>query len=239
MGRGSDMRRNVSIVIAVAGLSSSVSAQSLYERPQPETPQRGEEGPVATDGAPALSEVGLIVVEPPEPRTFAAEDLVTIVISERSATSRAQIFDSEKKYDLAGEVFSSIDLIKMLELRLQQGRDESDDLPRLEVGWRSKYEGDGEYERDDQVTARVTARVIEVKPNGTMLLEARTVIRTDAEEQTITLSGICRSEDVTDSNTVQSNQMFDLRLDIQNSGDVRRGAEKGWIPRIIEAVFNF
>jgi len=44
---------------------------------------------------------------------------------------------------------------------------------------------------------------------------------------------------VTFANTVMSNQMFDLRLDIQNTGDVRKDGQKGVIPRVIDTIFNF
>ena len=126
--------------------------------------------------------------------------------------------------------------------KLLEGRLESNDrenIAEIAMEFRKRYEADASYERDDAVTARVTARVVEVKPNGTLLLEARTVIATDSEEQTIVLGGICRVEDVTVSNTVMSNQMFDLRLDIQNTGDVRKDGEKGVIPKVLDAIFNF
>ena len=84
-----------------------------------------------------------------------------------------------------------------------------------------------------------TARVLEVKPNGTLLLEARRSIKTDREEALVVISGICRPDDVTVSNTVQSNQMYDMRLDVQNTGDVKNTADKGLITRILEGMFNF
>ncbi len=103
----------------------------------------------------------------------------------------------------------------------------------------AKFEGEGEYERKERVTARITARVLEVKPNGTLLIEARTSIQTDSEKQTILLAGMCRSEDVSARNTVSSSQLFDLTLNIQHEGQVKKAAEKGLIPRALEAIFNF
>jgi flagellar L-ring protein precursor FlgH len=81
--------------------------------------------------------------------------------------------------------------------------------------------------------------VIEVKPNGTLVLESKTVVRSDNEEQVITLSGICRPDDISQTNTVQSSQMFGLDLNIQNAGDIKNTANKGVIPRVLDALFNF
>ena len=248
------MRRiNDRIAVATAGAvvaacAGPAFAQSLYERPEAQAAPAPSEGGGAGGGgaaapsgeaAPALDQVSLIAVTPPEPPSFGENDLITIIISEKSKADRSHEFENDKGYLIDGQVFSSVDLMKLLELRLQQGRDESDDLPQLRLGWDQGFEAEAEYEREDEVTARVTARVVEVKPNGTLLLEARTVIKTDTEEQTITLSGYCRTEDVTAANTVQSNQMYDLNLNMQHTGDVRDGGQKGWIPRILEAVFNF
>ena len=191
---------------------------------------------------PQLSEVSLISVEPPLPPSFEPNDLITIIISERSKTDRGHTFDSKKTYEFGGEVTQWIDMLDLLELRLQQGdrgSGTSDPLAKWALAFGDKFKGDATYERDDSVTARVTARVVEVKPNGTMLLEARSVVQTDTDQTSIVLSGICRTEDVTDANTVQSNQMFDLNLDIQNPGDTRKGAAKGLIPKALELLFNF
>lgn len=191
---------------------------------------------------PQLSEVSLIAVAPPEPPSFQPNDLITIIISERSQTQRDHTFDSKKQYDLGGEVTQWIDMGMLLQARLQQGNrgdGTSDPLAKWAVSLDNKFKGDASYERDDSVTARVTARVVEVKPNGTLLLEARSTVQTDTDKTSIVLSGMCRTEDVTDANTVQSNQMFDLHLDIQNPGDTRNGAAKGLIPKMLETLFNY
>ena len=226
------------MVVACGG---TALAQVLVEQPQPAAsgPARPGELPVATDGAPSIGDVSLFAVRPPEPRAFNENDLVTIIISERTKTDRKHDFDTAKDVSLGGEVSSSIDLLKLLETRLQQGRTSDDDLPMWEAELDKEFDAKTKFKRDDTVTARVTARVVEVKPNGTLLLEARTTVRTDYEEEIITLAGVCRTEDITVANTVQSNQMFDLSLDIQHVGDIRDGSEKGVITRAMDVIFNY
>ncbi|MEM1167092.1 MAG: flagellar basal body L-ring protein FlgH [Planctomycetota bacterium] len=222
-------------LIAVAGAAVS---QTLYERPPEPSPPTAEtvrDQPVASQGPPQLSEVSLYYVEPVPPQTFAAEDLVTIIISERTEVAREQTVETDKSYSTEAAVEAIPDLIELYQLVLAQG----DNLVELGINSETTFEGEGEYERDDQLTARVTSRVVEVKPNGVLLLEARTTIRTDGELQTIILSGYCRSDDVTVLNTVQSNQMYDLNLDIQHEGELKKTTTKGAIPRILEFLFNF
>ncbi len=234
------MRRAMATAGLVAAMAGMAWGQSLFELPPASAPVRGEGGPASAPRAPGVLEVSLTAVTPPEPREFAEHDLVTIIISERSQADRTHEFESEKEVGVGGNVEATIDLLKLLEARLEQGRTQDDgSLPVWEVELAKEFEGEAEYTRDDRVTARVTAQVLEVKPNGNLLLEARTVITTDYETQTIVLTGVCRGEDVTAANTVQSNQMFDLRVDIQHEGDVREGAEKGVITKVLDFLFAY
>lgn len=225
--------------------ASVASAQSLFERRPEVAGERNDargralaDARPAADGMPSVEQVTLFAVLPPEPRAFQENDLVTIIISERTETEQSNSIDTEKKYNADGQLSEWIDYMKLLELRLEANhRSGEEPLPSFKLDLDKKFEGEGEKETSHQVTSRVTARVVEVKPNKTLLLESRTVVRTDEEEQVILLSGICRADDVTDRNTVQSNQMFDLRLDIGNTGQVRDATKKGLITKIADALF--
>jgi len=94
-------------------------------------------------------------------------------------------------------------------------------------------------DRSDRFSDRITATVIDVKPNGVLVLEAKRTVKKDDEEQNLVLSGECRREDVTQNNTVLSTQLAELTLVSKNTGQVKDSATKGWIPRILEAIFNF
>ena len=112
-------------------------------------------------------------------------------------------------------------------------------LTALSTADQQKFKGDGTYTRNDRFTAKVTATVIDVKPNGTLVIEARRTITTNGETKTIVLSGSCRREDVTNANTVLSSQLANLTLIQNTEGDLKDNASKGWITRVLEAVFSF
>lgn len=215
-------------------------AQSLFETPIAPVPERAPEGaPAATPAGPSteLRQVSLYAVEAPKPRQFQANDLITIIISERSKLDRSQKAESDKEYSNEFAVEQFIDLINLLELRIQATSEPR--LPRVSLESETSFEGEGKYTREDRLTDRITAKILEVKPNGTMVIEAKRSVQTDEEGSTVTLSGVCRSEDVTDQNTVQSNQLYDLALNVENTGDLDRSSRKGVIPRILETIFNF
>ena len=224
----------VVFVLAFVALGAPALAQSLFQD-EPEAP------PVRADGDRSAHEsiyaTSLYAIKPPDPREYHENDLITIVVSEISNIKREQTLETEKKYDNDLAMATLTTLRQFLELRsplsaVNPGKSNIADT-------KTKFDGEGEYERKERITARITARVLEVKPNGTLLLEARTTIQTDEEKQTILLAGLCRSEDVTSRNTINSSQLFNLTLNIQHEGQIKKAAEKGLIPRALEAIFNF
>ncbi|HVZ94264.1 MAG TPA: flagellar basal body L-ring protein FlgH [Phycisphaerales bacterium] len=194
-------------------------------------------GPVVAGPPPSLESVSLLSVRPPRPRQFNENDLITIIVSERNQFDRNQKLDTKKDYNNNIDVSDFLDLVNLLETRFQQSSPER--LPKIGIKSKLDFKGDAKYKREDKATARVTAKVLEVKPNNTLVLEARSLFKTDEEEQVITMSGLCRAEDVTNTNTVQSNQLYDMNLNVQNKGQVFNTNNKGLIPRILETIFNF
>ena len=81
---------------------------------------------------------------------------------------------------------------------------------------------------------RVQAEVLDVKPNNTLALQARANITMDEEIQTMTLSGICRAEDITPDNTVLSTQLYDKLVTKTHKGAVRDTTKRGFLSRLLD-----
>ncbi|MEC9373611.1 MAG: flagellar basal body L-ring protein FlgH [Planctomycetota bacterium] len=229
-------RLSMSAALCAAGaglaLAPAVSAQSLFQIPPAVAPEQANVDPAA-----ALYEMSLIAIKPPEPRQFAVNDLVTIVVRESLDVQRDHKLEAEKEYDLDTARIQWWELAKFLALNGNPA--DVSNLAEFSVGHTSDFKGDAKYERTDRITGRLTARVLDIKPNGQLLLEARSVIQTDREKQTYLLSGYCRTEDVTESNTVESNQLFDLRYEVHNEGEMADVNKKGIFPKVLETIFNF
>jgi flagellar L-ring protein precursor FlgH len=180
----------------------------------------------------------LFEVNDPEPRAFAVHDLITIVVSENSKSKSSADAKADKHYSMAAEVgaFMSMDPTSW------DGGDVNLDgtsLPAFDVSGGKGFKGKGTSARTDDFTARVTAEVIEVRPNGLLVLEARREIVNDGESQVILLSGICRPEDVSASNSVLSQFIADAVIKKLTTGQLHDTAEKGIIARILDSIFAF
>jgi flagellar L-ring protein precursor FlgH len=184
-------------------------------------------------------QTSFLAVQVPEPRRFAQNDLVTIVISERIEDSADSSLDTEKKSDWKGEIkdFPSIDLRQLLQAQLK-GTPLANP-PKVDVGLEKSFEGDGKHRNRNTLTARMTARIIDVKPNGLLAVEARKHLRIDREELTIVLTGVLRPEDVNADNTVLSSQLADVRIAKELKGELRDVKDRGLIGKFFAILLDF
>ena len=183
----------------------------------------------ASPGMTELQSVSMFAVTPAEPRLFHVHDLVQIIVRESSVAASFQGLETEKEYALAGGVESFPGVNGQNPLYYTE----------FDVVGDKEFDGEGEYVREDELVTRLSAEIIEIRPNGSLALEARTRIRTDDEEWYTQLTGICRPEDITAANTILSNQIFDLQVEKRHKGDVPKAASKGILAQALDAIFAF
>jgi len=221
----------VSLALSLAIVLSFVAPASgqLNRLPNP--------APTTDDPAEPLYAYSLFAVRPPEPRTYQRHDLITIIINESSTQESEQTLSTSKEISGSGSLGATLSLDELLELRLRNSS--VSDLELLRYAAEREFEGDGEYERSDLFIDRIQATVIDVKPNGVLVLEAKRFTASDEETKTLIISGNCRSEDITEQNTIQSNQLANLRLVVQHEGNVREANRKGPLTRLLEWMLPF
>ncbi len=188
-----------------------------------------------------LQQISLFAVPVPTPKVLRKHDLVTIIVSEQSEFSSEGTTDLKKQEAIDAKLEN---FIKLNMASLGSGIHLSGDgigAQPLEIkgGVDSNFKGEGTVERSDTFTGRITGEVLDVKPNGTLVIQARKRIKTDEEEQMFQLTGTCRAEDVTPDNTVLSTQVYDLELTKTHKGAVRDWTKRGWIPRLLDALNPF
>lgn len=102
-----------------------------------------------------------------------------------------------------------------------------------------KYEGKGSTQRQSAVRSRITARVVEVLPNGDLRIEASKLVKINKEDETLSLSGIVRQRDVSADNDIPSSLVGDLKLALNGKGVASADNQPGWLFRLIDKVSPF
>jgi flagellar L-ring protein precursor FlgH len=87
------------------------------------------------------------------------------------------------------------------------------------------------------MTATVTGRVIEVLPNGDMVVEGVREIQVNNDRQIVVLTGVIRPTDVLPGNVVSSASVGQLRIQCIGKGLIKDSLSPGWVIRFLNKIF--
>ncbi|MEM6655106.1 MAG: flagellar basal body L-ring protein FlgH, partial [Planctomycetota bacterium] len=90
---------------------------------------------------------------------------------------------------------------------------------------------EGDLELNDSLTFRIAAKVVDIYPNGNLVIEAHRDIRVNDEVWRTSLSGIVPRQAILPDRTVRSDAIADLRIDKYELGTVRNSYSPGWLNR--------
>ena len=85
----------------------------------------------------------------------------------------------------------------------------------------------------------MTAQVVDVLPNGNLIIEGNREVRVNAENQMITLTGMVRPRDITADNVIQSTYIADARIAYSGTGVLNDRQRPGWFTRVMDKVWPF
>lgn len=171
-----------------------------------------------------------ILGPPKKVKAFRVGDLVTVIVREQRDFEAEADLETKKNISLTAQINEFIKLTKggIGATGFGRGR------PAIDLSLQSKLKNEGDAERTDTLTMRLTARVIDIKPNGVLVLEGRASIQHDSEVSILTVTGKCRKEDVTADNTVLSTQLADKSITVDNQGALRDVTKRGWFFRMMD-----
>jgi flagellar L-ring protein precursor FlgH len=111
--------------------------------------------------------------------------------------------------------------------------------PSIASSVSSDFKGSGDTNREGELIATITAKVIEVMPNGNLVLEARKELTINSETQILVLAGMARPDDIASDNTILSSKIADARVYYVGDGVLQEKQSPGWMARTLDAVWPF
>ena len=246
--------RTASIVMLIAASTAAAQTARTGSVPRGFTPNEPPAAPTRTtqavmqsnggslmqasdDSASVASAYTLYGVPEPQAKVLKKHDLVNIVVQEVSQYASTGTADLQRAADFDAKVDQFIALnLKSLSLH---GTGQATNPVEAKFEASRDFKGTGNVDRSDTFTIRLEAEVIDVKPNGTMVIQARKHIKTDEEDTNVILTGTCRVQDVDTTNSVLSTDLHDLDLVKQTKGAVRDATKRGLIHRLLDFVNPF
>lgn len=150
-------------------------------------------------------------------------DILTILISETSvATYGANTKASKDDGTIIDKAFGPI--ISRL-------------ISAASDGVTSKVDGKGETNQTGKMSAKVTAVVKQVLPNGTMVIEGAKSLTLNKEVQNFRITGIVRREDILPNNTVRSENIAEAIIAMNGKGMIADRQRRGILTRLLDWLF--
>jgi flagellar L-ring protein precursor FlgH len=166
---------------------------------------------------------------PPVPaRTLRINDLVSIRVEEiqqslalgNTTSRKTQNFDAVLQ-----------DWIRLVGIDTIKPAPQSNGDPRVRFAENEVYRGDSTMRTNESLTFNIEAMIVDILPNGNLVLEASNEIEINDNRFKAKLTGICRAQDITADNTILSRNIYGKKIWKEDDGHVRDGYSRGWLTR--------
>jgi flagellar L-ring protein precursor FlgH len=201
------------ILLALLGMAGGAWAQSLLN-----------DGPSVV----VASATGLSPYDPPRRLSFKKHDHLQILVSERTrALTSAQLqADHRSRFEL--------DMLNWSRLAGNSGSlptltpAHASGLPVANTEARYRMDNTGHTGRQLDLTLNITAEVIDVRPNGTLVVQAMKRHKINDDDETIKLTGEVSPNFIVGDH-VRSDNMANLSITYEGTGAVSDLTNPGWL----------
>ncbi len=152
-------------------------------------------------------------------------DVLTINLAERTNAQKSSNASASREASLSAGIsaLGKVPLAALAGLGVD-GNNESD------------FAGKGAAAANNLFNGTITCTVIEVYPNGNLLVSGEKQIAINQGQEFIRFSGVVNPNTVTTGNTVQSTQVADARIEYKGSGYMDEAQTMGWLMRFFLTV---
>mgnify|MGYP001571922919 FL=1 len=173
-------------------------------------------------------------------RSFSVGDLITIDVGESSslAASQNSVRNRQSQVENAVKQF----LFANSKMGTHNGG-----LPGTEIESKSSNKGGGSIANTQDLKGRVSVVVIDVLPNGVLVLEGARMVTFSGESYYAVLKGMVRQEDIGAGfreglryrNIVSSQYIADAQIEFVSKGSLNDAQKESWYQKIASVVNPF
>ena len=167
-------------------------------------------------------------------RAHAVGDILTILIQESNTATKDRSTKTSKSSSLDASLETFLYSPQASSFLTKGGK-----LPALKMSGKHDFDGGGKISNSEQITARIAVKVVDVLPNGNLVIEGKRTTAFAGETQDAVLRGVVRSEDITANNSIYSYNIADATIKYVSKGAVSDAQKKGWFTRIWEKITPF
>ena len=153
-------------------------------------------------------------------------DILYVIISENNSASKNAQTSTNKQNKASVEGNATSGALKGL-------------FPGMsgDIDLGNQYQGQASTTRSGKFTSQMTAVVVDVLPNRTLIVEGIKTMEINEDLEVMTLSGIVQPEHISSSNTIYSYQIANAKITYKGKGSVSQGQRIGILGRVLNWLF--
>jgi flagellar L-ring protein precursor FlgH len=160
-------------------------------------------------------------------RNFQVGDIITVLLDERTQAARSTNTRVERNAETP--IPTGLDLGRIKGI-----------VPGLNLSTpKMSSEGTGDAAQQASLTGSLAVSVVEVMPNGNLVVRGEKQLSLSEGSEVIQVSGVIRPQDVSPNNTVLSRRLAHSQIAYRGSGELAAAAQPGWGMRAISRLWPF
>lgn len=184
---------------------------------------------------PSVRDYSWIYIDaPPAPAIIKVHDILTIEVDEKAEVTVNSRFSRQRNgaYQLSLKEF----------VRLRDGptlENSASTEPTIEGNLQNRLQTTGQLTDLEGITYKIAATVVDVLPNGTIVLEARKSIRTNQDLFEYRLTGRVDKGKIKPDRTARTEDIAELKIERLQKGKVFDSTKTAWGTRLMDLLMPF
>jgi len=171
-----------------------------------------------------------------DPRAAKTGDILTVTID---IGDQAKIANTTSRSTSASENAALPNFLGLESLLPGVLPDEVDPASLVNLNSDSSSSGTGSVDRSETINLTVAAVVVQVLPNGNLVIQGKQEVRVNNEVRVLLVSGVVRPEDIASNNTIRHTQIAEARISYGGRGQITDVQQPRYGQQFFDIIWPF
>ena len=100
-------------------------------------------------------------------------------------------------------------------------------------------DGKGSIQRQEQIDLRVAAEIVQIMPNGNLVVQGKQQVNVNYDQRELTINGIIRPQDISSTNSISYDQIAEARIEYGGKGQINDVQQPRYGDQLLDVILPF